>query len=394
MRHILRHKRGTRSEREACMKYVNPTISKLAKPRKGYRGRLKYTDCNGKRREVSKTFSCRTLSEAKVLLAQWHADMNREAEEAEARAESGVLVADLVRDHIDTAERSGVIEPSTVSGYRTSLRYIERMGDVAVGDLDRESIERWEGELTESGLSSSSVGKAHRLLKMVLTRAVDSDLIPKNPMALVKPPKRKPVHPGINALDKATRDRVSELLSSMRPCPLSVAALMSMYTGMRREEVCGLRWQDVDLDRGVLWVRQAIGVGHGRPYVKGSKTDRVRDIAIPATLERVLREWRGYQTPGCSYVIGDPMGFCDPYVITKGWGSLAKQFGIIGSEGRYCTFHDLRHTWATAAVAAGIDIKTVSSNLGHANAAMTLNIYASADPEAKRRAAEVMDGVI
>lgn len=375
------------------MKYINATLAKLTKPRKGYRGRLTYTDEDGNRREVSKVFAVKTRSEAKQLLTEWQNAMNQEAEE-EAERQQAVSVVELVRAHIDQAGKSGSIEPSTVSGYYASLKYIERMGDVSVQELTREMVEQWEADLTESGLSSSSVGKAHRLLKMVLTRAVDSDLIPKNPMALVKPPKRKPVHTGINALDKATRDRVSELLRAMRPCPFSVGALMSMYTGMRREEVCGLRWQDVDLDGGVLWVRQAIGVGHGHPYVKGSKTDRARDIAIPPTLERALREWRGYQQPGCVYVIGDPMGFCNPCVLTKEWGSFSKHYNIIGTEGRRCTFHDLRHTWATAAVAAGVDIKTVSSNLGHANAAMTLNIYASADPEAKRRAAQLMDSVI
>ena len=376
------------------MKYFNPTVSKQPKPRKGYRGRLSFIDESGEKRVVTKSFQVRTLSEAKRLLAKWHTDMNGAADEEAAHARCGVTVTEMVRDHIDKAERAGSIEPSTVSGYLASLKLIERMGDIDIRDLDRETVETWEGGLTESGLSSSSVGKAHRLLKMVLARAVDSDIIDKNPMALVKPPKRKPVHPGINALDKASRDRVTGILTSMRPCPLSVGAMLSLYTGMRREEVCGLRWQDVDLDRGVLWVRQAIGIGHGRPYVKGAKTDRVRDIAIPATLDRVLREWRGYQAPGCAYVIGDPMGFCSPFVISREWGSFAKQFNVLGTEGRKCTFHDLRHTWATAAVAAGIDIKTVSSNLGHANAAMTLNIYASADPEAKRRAAEVMDGVI
>jgi integrase len=67
---------------------------------------------------------------------------------------------------------------------------------------------------------------------------------------------------------------------------------------------------------------------------------------------------------------------------------------LIGTEGKRCTFHDLRHTFATAAIAAGVDVKTVSSILGHANAAMTLNVYASADPDAKRRAAAVIDKAI
>lgn len=83
-----------------------------------------------------------------------------------------------------------------------------------------------------------------------------------------------------------------------------------------------------------------------------------------------------------------------PGTLCRQWKSVAELLGLKGSEGRRVTFHDLRHTWATVAVASGADIKTVASNLGHANAAMTLNIYASADPDAKRRAASIMDGAI
>lgn len=63
------------------------------------------------------------------------------------------------------------------------------------------------------------------------------------------------------------------------------------------------------------------------------------------------------------------------------------ELNLIGTEGVRVNFHGLRHTFATVAVASGVDIKTVSSILGHANAAMTLNVYASADPDAKRAAA-------
>lgn len=380
------------------MKYTNPTFQKEKKPRKGYRLRLAYKDSSGNRRFITKLVGVRTMAEAKNLLYQWQADLNREAEEAEARAaERGCTkpIAELVREHIDRAVNTGAIEKSTVIGYNAALRHIrEGFGDLPVCDLTRDMVEQWEEDMTASGLSSSTVGKAHRLLKMVLTRAVDADLIPKNPMALVKPPKRKAVNPGINALDKATRARVMELLDMMQPCRMSTAAKIALHTGMRRAEICALRWQDVDLQGGVLWVRRSIGVAKGGPYLKEAKTGKDRDIALTPTIVKVLKEWKANQPDGCVYVLGDQLGYWDPAMLSKEWMNFVKQFGINGTEGRPCTFHDLRHTWATAAVAAGVDIKTVSSNLGHANAAMTLNIYASADPEAKRRAAQLMDSVI
>lgn len=90
-------------------------------------------------------------------------------------------------------------------------------------------------------------------------------------------------------------------------------------------------------------------------------------------------------------MLGDAVGFYHPDRLTKDWASLAKLLGVRGAAGRLASFHDLRHTWATMFLASGGDVKTAASNLGHANAAMTLNIYASTDPDAKRRAADIVE---
>lgn len=95
-----------------------------------------------------------------------------------------------------------------------------------------------------------------------------------------------------------------------------------------------------------------------------------------------------------SFILGDALGYYHPDRLSKDWASLTKMLGARGTEGRRLSFHDLRHTWATLALAHGMDVKTVSSNLGHANAAMTLNVYASADPDAKRRAAGIVESLM
>ena len=99
----------------------------------------------------------------------------------------------------------------------------------------------------------------------------------------------------------------------------------------------------------------------------------------------------GVPFSGDMYVIGNiGGGFHDTVYLGKQWTALARSYGLRGVTGETVTFHDLRHTFATTAVAQGVDVKTVSSILGHANAAMTLNVYASADPDAKRRAADTV----
>lgn len=201
-------------------------------------------------------------------------------------------------------------------------------------------------------------------------------------------------------------DRYVDAAESARTVELeltevTVAALISIYTGLREGEVCGLQWRDVDIVAGVLWVRRSIGVGDKGSYVKAPKTDKTRDVALPASLAKVLDKWKVHQTLAFAekgallrpdhYVIGDPLGFLCPATVSRGWKLLSTMIGIKGTAGRTPTFHDLRHTWATMYLAAGGDVKTAASNLGHANAAMTLNVYASCGPEAKRRAAELTE---
>ena len=231
-------------------------------------------------------------------------------------------------------------------------------------------------------------------------------VIPNNPTDGVKPPKRSPGRP--NALTTEGRSRVLDFLDANCDTPVTIAARIALYCGLREGEICGLKWRDVEIETdaggkpsgGTIWVRRSIGAGPNGLYVKPTKTNRVRDVPIPEALSVSLDAWRDeqgtlYEGTGAdfeeTYVIGDEQGFCPVWKITKGWREIAALTKVIGTEGRPPTFHDLRHTYATCAIAANVDVKTVSSILGHANAAMTLNIYASADPDAKRRAAGTVD---
>lgn len=392
------------------MKYTTGSV-RTRKGRKGWIAALKYKDEEGRWKEKTKTLSATTKTEAKRELAEWRAEMEAEAEREEAEngrpigLRASAIVADYVAGMVDRLEASKAIEASTVAGYRASCKIIAAaFSEVTMKDLTAAQAQEWEASLTARGLSSSTVGKAHRLLKQAMKEAVTLDLIAKNPLDAVRPPKRRAKKSGINALDLNGRTRLLNSLDAMELTPLTVAARIALYTGLRRGEICGLRWCDVDLKSRTLWVKQAIGRADGGTYIKQTKTDQVRDIAIPEALAVALEAWRDQQgrelaaaaatVAPQAYVLTGTRTYESPTALTKQWLTMAKALGIKGTEGRTPTFHDLRHTWATAAVAAGVDIKTVASNLGHANAAMTLNIYASPDPDAKRRAAETMEDAI
>lgn len=140
---------------------------------------------------------------------------------------------------------------------------------------------------------------------------------------------------------------------------------------MRRGEICALEWRNVDLQRGVLWVRSAIGADEGGKYVKPPKSNRPRDLAIPEPLGRLLAEWRGL-CPDSHYVVcGSDGSYLDPDYLTHAFTSFARFNGLKGAAGRRLTLHDLRHTAATALISHGADVKTVQSVLGHSSAAIT-----------------------
>lgn len=381
-----------------------------------FRGFVDYYDEDGKRKKKSRVLKATNKRAAEREAEDWRNQLERESLEEDTAPEAvkaaNMFVPDYVESFIDIWERGKAIEPSTVKGYRSTAKYIrygypkgnvKGFARVKVKDLKKKQVEEWSAGLTASGLTYSPVKKALGLLKQVMTQAVYNEVITVNPCNGVKPPKKSKKNEGINALTAKGLHETLSVLSSLKQTPVTVGARIALLTGMREGEICGLKWKDVDLDNGVLWVRGAIGRSVGGTYEKKAKTDRVRDICLPESLVDILADWLKVQqeefnefgrTVGAGdYVLGDLDGYLSPDTLSKGWSAIAKAVGVKGTEGRIPTFHDLRHTWATRYLAEGGDVKTASSVLGHANAAITLNTYASADPDAKRRSARLTEAV-
>ena len=245
-------------------------------------------------------------------------------------------------------------------------------------------------DMSADGYAPKSCSKAFRLFKQALKWAVAQDLIAKNPYDFCKPPKR--VKTPINALSREERTRMLRLAMQAEPQPLSFAVEIALTTGIRRGEVCALRWSDLS-DDGTITVSHALGNGPGGFYVKEPKTgSSVRTIPLTKHLntmlsarrrdaERVAREMG--VSLGDPYILGTQEEKSRPYNPTQ----LGKDFAAFCKmNGFKCTFHDLRHTFATMMIAGGCDVRTVASYLGHASVSMTLDIYADVDPEAKRAA--------
>lgn len=180
--------------------------------------------------------------------------------------------------------------------------------------------------------------------------------------------------------------------------PLALAVELALTTGMRRGEVCALRWSDLD-DDGTISVRRALGCGEGGFYVKASKTagsertiplTKYTHARLSALRSASAERAREMGVPfGDPYILGTQEPDSRPYNPTQ----LGKDFAAFCKmHGFECTFHDLRHTFATMMIASGCDVRTVASYLGHSSVTITLETYADVDPDAKVAAVAKVEG--
>lgn len=361
-------------------------------------------------KQVAQTFdsdTVRTKTDALSALEVWRSQMERAATDSLPSSQS--TVGDYVSSFIDDLEASGSVERRTVRDYRGIAKRISSgFEGVSLRDLTPTMIQKWENGLTASGMASTTVIKYHRLLSEACKHAVNMDVLVKNPCQAVKTPKRKAPSP--NSLTSEGYARLAATLNAMEPSPLVTAAAIALHTGMRQGEVCGLRWRCYDPKARTIQVEESIGVAHGGTYSKAPKTKASRrTVPVSPQLAAILERRRTAMAHelqevglalsndefGRLYVMGFIDGrFRDPLRVCKEWAALSDSFGLMGTQGRKVTFHDLRHSFATRAIAAGADVKAVAAVLGHTNAAITLNVYADADPESKRRASDLVSKAI
>lgn len=372
---------------------------------KGWFGAISYKAGDGKWKKRERKLSSKGKRAAESECEAWFDRENAEAENPPEKAPQ------TVREYLSSYVEGCSVntEPSTVNGYRYVLRrQIDpyALADVDLSELKPDSVRAWLVALTER-YSPATISKAFVLLRSALRQAVNDEVLSRNPTDGVKAPKRKKPEP--NAIPEEQRRRLAAALASAAQTAEVVGITVALFTGMREGEICGLRWRNVDIEAGTIDVREAIGKDAGRYYVKEPKTGGSRrTVAFPEPVARALRARRAEMAEQCMaacvplspdmFVLGyidrdertGDYRFMHPHELWERWRTLSDLLGLVGTQGRRPTFHDLRHTYATAAIAARVDVKTVSSQLGHANAAMTLNTYADADPDAKRRGAEAV----
>ena len=361
----------------------------------------------------------RGKAQASILLSQWHdalvlaesaAETERRQHEEEERLQNGcadTLFYEYAKGYLNKHHA----KESTLTGYKAALRKLNgsRAANTPIGLLTAKEVLEWESELYRDGLSQTTVAKYHSFVSQVLKFATSVGDIDRHPLKGVMRAPRAVPKP-VNALVEKTALDVIQVLSSMERSDLTIGALTAIRTGMRRAEICALRWSDIDFPGGTIHLTHSLTKVEGGWKLDTPKDpcggDATRDIPLGPNLKRLLDEWGkaqkaqlddfGVPWSDTLYVIGNPYTgkYKSPEVFGRAWTTLAKVMNWTGTQNETVTLHDLRHTFATLAVSHGMDIMCLASILGHRDPGFTLRRYAIALEETKRNSMWMMDGVL
>jgi len=326
------------------------------------------------------------------------------AAEMEADCDVGAptTTARTVKDLLDAWYSHGKASwsISTARGYRSRIRMITgtALGATPLDRLTTESLDRWYTSLHSGGTSSANIRNYHALLRRALGQGVRWGWMRSNPVTLATPP--RVLRPQVRAM--SAEDVIAVIEAANAECFLAGLALrLAAVTGIRRGELAGLQWADLDGDLLTI-SRSLTAVYEGnresrKPTsiaIGPTKTHALRRLTLDADSIALIGAWRDECTQHASalraelgpWMISLEPGNgapCSPDWLTRIWARARTTAGI-DSKWR---LHDLRHWAATTLIAGGEDIRLVAGRLGHARPATTLDVYAHFIERADGRAA-------
>lgn len=372
---------------------------------------------NGESMRLDRSVECRTKTEAKGLLEDWRFEL-RNADELPKRmvkAAHDQTLAEYLNEYVTYCHDIKHLSPNTVRGYRDIVRtrWTPRVGNMLLRELTAEVLDehvswlRTKGSVRTGGpLSAKTVNEATGFLCTALDRAERLGKIDRNParfLGSIPEPDREEV----KVLSEEEVRRMKEIVLGHPDYRFAMMVTLAADTGMRRGELSGLLWRDVDLEKRRIRVSQAIARGTSEDTYNGLTVEAKRPksrrsarwITLPPSTAEMLgayaeAQYRRLRYNGIEQTPDTPV-LCDsvgqlyrPDKITSDFIAFARQHGFA------VTLHGLRHTHASILLAHGMPIERVSQRLGHESVDITYRYYAHFIPEDDGGAAETWESAM
>ena len=292
-----------------------------------------------------------------------------------------------VRKWLDTwlSDYCGAIKEQTKTQYEQVCRVHlkPKFGAVTLSAIKPHMIQKLYNDLVKGGTSPKTVKNINGVFHKALQQAVLLQYIPINPCNAVQLPKA--VKPDLCVLNEK---QIDDFLQAIRGSEYENILKVDLFTGMRQGEIMGLTWDRIDFDAGTILIDRQMILERKRGGIykfDSTKTEKSRKLKPAPFVMNILRECRKQQIQDKlkAGALWDDGGFPDLVftnhfgqhfgrtTLTRNVSEIGKKIGVPGFR-----FHDLRHTYAVASIRAGDDLKTISSNLGHATIAITMDVYA------------------
>lgn len=344
-------------------------------------GVLSYKDVDSSWKQKSKSFKkCKYKRDAQQALNKWWED-----EESKISIKDREQTLDVaMEDCLKKQKHLGIISNRS---YNDDLRIVRKTLDPLCGkwvvkDIDSEQLQELVNTMSAKYKPSTVRDYYAIVTKSIKNKVTDDDLYKKmtKDVTLPKDEVRR-----INYLDKDGRKK---FLASMvnENSQFYYPSMIAYYSGMRAGEICGLRWRDINFALNIITVDYAAKdydeyeTGETIEEMGDTKTHKRRVIPLMPQLKAILLARMEEVNPKPDDLVCNHRR---PRLLCTSFQKWAKRHQIIGTLGKPITMHGLRHTFATVSIKSGMDVKSLQSILGHASAAMTLNVYASDDDDAK-----------
>ena len=288
------------------------------------------------------------------------------------------------------------LSPTTKTGYRQQIEKGIKpfLGKAPLKTLNSNQIQAWVNEISQRGLSGKTVKNIFLNLSASLDKAEELQMISRNPCKYIVLPAVKKYNAQVYTITD-----VQNILKMAQDTEMFFLLTTEFYLGLRKGEISELKWSDIDLDKGMVYItRSRVETDEGI-IVKSTKSEAgIRNIPLSEKMLNIFKDQYDKYV-----VMKSKPGFVDSgYVICKKNGEPFVPSSIPQRWDRFCEqhklkkirFHDLRHTCATLMIANGVDPKTIQAWLGHSDIQVTLNTYAHCLPSMKQAAGNKMDVIL